>query len=117
MGVGAACAQDGPHDHSDDGEHSNRNNDHDHQDMILLAARDAWFIWHTQRERERYYTAGLSEFTVSVFKVSVFLFTHIGSNPVLRQGRVTGFDLQPYRQQDIRDIQLSHNASDINGML
>lgn len=53
----------------------------------------------------------------SVFKVCVFMFTHIRSNPVLWQGRVTRFDLQPYRQQDISDIQLSHSASDINGML
>lgn len=44
MGVGPARAQDGPHDHSDDGERSNGNDDHDHQDVILLAARDAWFI-------------------------------------------------------------------------
>lgn len=44
VGVGPACAQDGPHDHSDDGEHTNRDNHHDHQNMILLAARDAWFI-------------------------------------------------------------------------
>lgn len=50
VGVGAARAQDGPHDHSDDGEHTNRHNHHDHQNMILLAARDAWFIWHRERD-------------------------------------------------------------------
>lgn len=52
MWVGPARAQDGSHDHSDDGERSHRHDDHDHQDMILMAACDAWFIW--EREREIY---------------------------------------------------------------
>lgn len=45
MGVGVACTQDCTHYHGDDGERSHRNDDDDHQDMILLTACDSWLIW------------------------------------------------------------------------